>query len=356
MIWLTLRQFRAQAAAVFGVLAALAIVLAVTGPNLANDYSDGIATCTGQGNCSTFTAQFFKDHEVLYLGLVAVVMSVPGVIGLFWGAPLITRELEAGTHRLTWHQSVTRTRWLAVKLGLVGVAAMAAAGLASLAATWWSSPMDKAGAEDFPKFSPMMFDSRGIVPVGYAAFAFALGVTVGMLIRRTLPAMAITLAVFVAAQVAMPLWVRPTHLVEPARVTTAITAANLRGLMMSDDGVRATVKLTDPRAWLIANRTVDATGRVVDKMPNSLAAKCMPAVPPAPPAASAPPSGSGAPPRFGPPEECFAEIGRLGYRQRVDYHPPGRFWRFQWYETTIYLVGAFALSGLCFWWVRRRLS
>ena len=60
-----------------------------------------------------------------------------------------------------------------------------------------------------------MFDARGIVPIGYAAFAFALGVTVGMLVRRTVPAMAITLAVFVAVQVAMPLLVRahlmPAH-------------------------------------------------------------------------------------------------------------------------------------------------
>src|SRR5690349_12771297 len=31
---------------------------------------------------------------------------------------------------------------------------------------------------------------RGITPLGYAAFAFALGVTTGLLIRRTVPAMA----------------------------------------------------------------------------------------------------------------------------------------------------------------------
>ena len=35
------------------------------------------------------------------------------MIGAFWGAPMVARELETGTHRLVWNQSVTRTRWLA---------------------------------------------------------------------------------------------------------------------------------------------------------------------------------------------------------------------------------------------------
>ena len=55
-------------------------------------------------------------------------LALPALIGLFWGAPLIARELEAGTHRLVWNQSVTRGRWLAVKLGLIGLAAAAATG------------------------------------------------------------------------------------------------------------------------------------------------------------------------------------------------------------------------------------
>ena len=132
---------------------------------------------------------------------------MPALIGVFWGAPLVARELETGTYRLAWNQSVTRTRWLAVKLGLIGLAAMAAAGLLSLMVTWWSSPIDQALAARGPqraqrrnRFAPLLFGARGIVPIGYAAFAFALGVTVGVLIRRTLPAMATTLAVFVAVR------------------------------------------------------------------------------------------------------------------------------------------------------------
>ena len=58
-----------------------------------------------------------------------VVVVVPALIRLFWGAPLVSRELETGAFRLAWTQSVTRTRWLAVKLAAAGLAAMAVAGL-----------------------------------------------------------------------------------------------------------------------------------------------------------------------------------------------------------------------------------
>jgi hypothetical protein len=56
----------------------------------------------------------------------------------------VARELETGTYRLAWTQSVTRTRWLAVKLGVVGLTSVAVAGLLSLMVTWWSSPIDRA--------------------------------------------------------------------------------------------------------------------------------------------------------------------------------------------------------------------
>jgi hypothetical protein len=159
MIWLTWRQFRAAAAMLFAALpalAALAAILAVTGPGLADDYATGIAACTTQpGGCSDFAGLFFNDHHGPFLAVTAVVLLLPALIGLFWGAPLITRELEAGTHRLVWNQSITRTRWLAVKLALTGLAAMTAAGLGSLAVTWWSSPIDKAAHTfNFPKMSP----------------------------------------------------------------------------------------------------------------------------------------------------------------------------------------------------------
>jgi len=355
MIWLTWRQFRAQAAMMAAALAVLAAILALTGPGLADDYATGIAACTTQsGDCSGFVNRFFQDHQDPFLAVTAVVLVLPALIGLFLGAPLITRELEAGTHRLVWNQSITRTRWLAVKLGLTGLAAITAAGLGSLAVDWWSNPIDKT-AIDFPRMAPLLFDARGIVPIGYAAFAFALGVTVGMLVRRALPAMAITLAVFVAVQIAMPLLVRP-HLIAPARSTIEITASNLEGLRAPrDNGGPFEVILRAPEtsaftgAWVLSSQAVDASGDAVDRITMSRSGAC------------APRQGGPAQQPVGanPGEElsaCFAEIKRLGYRQQVTYQPSSRFWTFQWYETGIYIALALGLAGFCFWRLRHRLS
>ena len=347
MIWLTWRQFRAAAAMMAAALAALAAILALTGPGLAGDYSTGIAACT-QSGCSDFVRHFFRDHQGPFLGLTAVVLVLPALIGLFWGAPLITRELEAGTHRLVWNQSITRTRWLAVKLALTGLAAMTAAGLGSLAVTWWSSPIDKTATNaNFPKMGPLLFDARGIVPIAYAAFAFALGVTVGMLVRRTLPAMAITLAVFVALQLAMPLLVRP-HLLPPTRSTIQITDSNLENFSMGPDRrIRVSAKPADTGAWVLSSHTVDASGHAVDRIPPS--PSLSPSSGPCAPSPDAASFEQGLSP-------CLAEVTRLGYRQQVTYQPSSRFWAFQWYETGIYTALTLGLAGFCFWRIRRRLS
>ena len=143
---------------------------------------------------------------------------------MFWGAPLVAREFETGTFRLAWTQGVTRTRWLAAKLAIAGAAAIAVAELLSLMVTWWSSPIHKANA-GYTAFTSGSFHS-GIAPAGYAAFAFALGVTAGLLIRRTLPAMAVTLAIFAAVIIAFPFWVRP-HLIPPVQTTSALSLASV---------------------------------------------------------------------------------------------------------------------------------
>jgi hypothetical protein len=353
MIWLTWRQFRAQAAMMAAALALLAVILALTGPGLADDYASGIAACTNQdGDCSDFLQNFFRDHRGSFQAVTAVVLVLPALIGLFWGAPLIARELEAGTHRLVWNQSVTRTRWLAVKLGLLGLATIAAAGLGSLAVDWWSDPLDKAAGGEFPRMEPLLFGTRGIVPIAYAAFAFALGVTVGMLVRRTIAAMAITLALFAAVQIAMPQLVRP-HLSSATTSSVEITPSNLEGLgFEADNRVRLFMDASVEGGWVLSSHTVDPSGQAVDTIP--------------PQPTLSPNSGPCAPPRGGraklpakPGDElgpCLAEIERLGYGYEVTYHPASRFWPFQWYESGIYLALSLGLAGFCLWWLRHRLA
>jgi hypothetical protein len=343
MIWLSWRQFRAQAFVVFGGVAVLVAVLALTGPGLADLYNAGMAACQANDSCEAFTTNFARSHEGVFFGLAIVTMVVPGILGLFWGAPLITRELEAGTHRLVWNQSVTRTRWLAVKLGLIGLSAMVVAGIVSFAAKWWSDPISKVVSVETPRLVPELFAARDIAPIGYAAFAFALGVTVGMLVRRTIPAMAVTLAVFVAIQLAMPLWIRP-NLVPPAEATTAITAENLHGIGISGPGGVRTLEVgvDQPGAWILSSDTVDGSGKVVETLP-SWTDDCL-----------APPSQRGV---AGPTQQaCFTKLAESGYRQRLSYQPDSRYWLFQWLETGIFLVLTAGLTGFSFWWIRRRLS
>ena len=324
MIWLTWRHLRAQTTALYAGVLALAVVLAITGPRLARLPS-----------ATLYDSLTRADHRLFYTGIY-VLAVVPAVVGAFWGAPLVARELEAGTHRLVWNQSITRTHWLAVKLGLIGLAVMAATGLASLAVTWWSGTIDQAAIDQFPRLSSPVFDARGIVPLGYSAFVFILGVTIGMLVRRALPAMAITLAVFVAVQVAMPMLVRP-HLLPPTRATVEISESILDGFTrrVGGDGIRIEAKAPDAGGWLLSSQTLDPSGNAIESVPMA--------------------DGQCAPQQGGI-SGCLAEITRLGYREQVTYHAPTRFWPFQWIETGIYLGFALVLAGFCFWWLRRRVS
>jgi len=343
MIWLTWRQFRAQSIVTVGMLAVLGVTMVVTGLQLAHLYdASGIASCHAHGNCNSLTSRFLDElrasaaYKPLFFTGIGVLYAAPALIGIFWGAPLITRELEAGTFRLAWNQSVTRTRWLAVKLGLVGLTAMATAGLFSLLVSWWASPIDHViataqagGASSFSRLNPLVFDARGITPVGYAAFAFALGVTIGVLIRRTVPAMAATLAAFAAVQLAWPNWIRP-HLITPVRQVLPLDVSNLSGLMIGDNNSATVIAgVSKPGAWVLSNQTINAAGHLFTG-----------------PAPSACGSGS-----F---RACTAALGRLHLRQLVTYQPASRYWAFQWYETVIFVAAAVALAGFCFWWIRRR--
>jgi hypothetical protein len=219
MIWMTWRQSRATAFALFGFLTIVALTLALTAGHLRHDFAvSGLADCAGDA-CGRAQHRFAAAIEgyapatvVFYVAIVALYL-LPALIGMFVGAPLIARELEARTLRLTWSQAVTRGRWLAAKLSLSAVAAAIVTGLLSLAVTWWSHPIDEAAARpahdqglDLPNhFDPLVFGARGPAPIGYALVAFALGAVAGAMLRRTLAAMAATNAVLAAIHIIVPI-------------------------------------------------------------------------------------------------------------------------------------------------------
>jgi hypothetical protein len=333
MIWFAWRQFRTQTWITVGALAALGVVLVVTGRSIADAYDAANVAACGS-DCTNAIDNFLNDAKTGGNGTVyglaaATVYAVPGLIGIFWGAPLIARELETGTHRLAWNQSITRTRWLATKLAIIGAAAAATAGLLSWAVTSWAHHIDDATGD---RITPLIYGARGVVPIGYALFAFILGVTAGMLIRRTVPAMAATLAVYIAAVGIMQLWIRE-HLTPAVHATSAFDAAKLMRLGIKPDNRMEVLAEGPGNAWVLSNQTVTPTGQVFTGPAN--------------------PQYCGE--RQGP-ETCLDWVGSLGLRQDLTYHPGSHFWPLQWAETGIFLAVAGLLTVFCFWWTRRRLT
>ena len=369
MIWLTWRQFRAQAITAAAALAAFAILLAITESHVSSMYnSSGLTSCHGAA-CTGLADTFLQNlssgggfllipatgaYGVLYFFGILVILIAPAVVGCFWGAPLIARELEAGTFRLTWNQSITRSRWLTVKLALIGVAAMAVTEAFSLIQAWWAAPIGKAvgfggSASVFSegRFGWFVFPTHGITPLGYAAFAFALGVTTGLLIRRPIPAMAITLAIFAAVQFITPLWIRP-NLFPTTRTVTTFTAAAANVDLRVNPRLVVTAGAVpgQPGAWIISSEGVNAAGQPVNAIP----ASCEQV------AADALGVHKGTTGVSGGATAVNNCVASNGIRVAESYQPASHYWPLQWSETGMFVALALALAGYCFWRLNRRRS
>jgi len=360
-MWLAWRQFRTQALVAVGALAAVAVAFALTGPGLAHFYDHTYLTCQAHGDCGSVTRALVTRYSI-WTHFIQAMILVPALIGAFWGAPLLAREFETGSFRLAWTQSVSRTRWLSTKLLVVGLAAVVTAGLFSLMATWWSSPLDR--FQDSP-FS--VFDLRDLVPVGYAVFAFTLGVAIGALIRRTLPAMVVTLVSYVAARVAFNRWVRP-RLESPLRLSTKY---HLPFSTSQSTGVG--LKQSD---WVLSEQTVNSSGKVIGQFggigPNgdinfsgigkkvqyfSGVGRCPNNFPTSGNAGGVIESGNTR--RFSPPTHQVLEAmqkcaNSFHLRELATYQPASRYWSFQWYELASFLLLSLVLASFSLWWVRRR--
>jgi hypothetical protein len=326
MIWMSWRQFRTPALAGAAALAVFGGYLVILGVRIRHGYGDSLELCHRQGGgCAAAMTDFQNSFASQLYFLDAVLLLLPALIGLFWGAPLVTRELEAGTHRLIWNQSITRGRWLTVKLLVVGGAGMVLAGVASLLLTWAASPFDQVADN---RFSTLLFGTRNIVPIAYAAFAFVLGTVTGIVVRRTVPAMALTFLVFVVIQVLMPNVVRP-HLRTPVTAAQPMTAEVVRNLGFL--GQHATVAgLKIPGAWVVSgSQLLAADGEPVDQDSYD---NCINA-------------------GFDGVADCIA---KLDLHVDIAYQPVDRYWSFQWLESALFLGLAALLAAVGRWRINGR--
>jgi small basic protein len=318
MSWLTWRQFRAQAITAGIALLAIAGFLVVLGLRIRSSYDSDILHCLSPTSCSDARDAFQDQYSVaIFLSSVALLI-IPALIGAFWGAPLITRELEAGTHRLVWNQSVTRPRWLVVKLSLIGSAAVVFTGTVSILLTWAASRFDQVQGD---RFAALSFGSRNIAPIGYAVFAFVAGTVLGLLLRRTVPTMAATLAIVAALGVAVPLFVRP-HLEKPIETTVAFTADSTRGTRLT---IADEVRIGDyvvPGGWVLDtwHPVLDANGKTVT---NKDVPGCL----------------------SGDRERDAACVAAHNVHFEATYQPASRYWSFQWIEFGGYLLLAALVAG-----------
>lgn len=302
MTWLAWRQLRAQVAVVVAVLCAIVVTLVVTRAHVADAYRP-----SGSGDLTGFYA------SLRLLGTVLI--GVPAGFGAFWGAPLVAGELEAGTHRLVWTQSVSRGRWLAVKMVVAAVVAMAIVAVFSAVFTWWCAPIDATVAT---RISPANFAQRGMVPVGYTLFALTLGVLLGSLIRRTLPAMAATVVGFLAVRVLVQKVVRQ-HLVVASTVRTDPFGAG-------------------PHGWALSFQTVNSAGHPVSLqgLEGHLVEACH--------ITRATPDVDAA---------LASCAHKMGFQDLTRTIPSSSFWQLQAMELVIFMALGTIVAGAAFWWVRR---
>jgi hypothetical protein len=315
MAWLIWRQHRAQlslALLTLGLVGIAALALGV--PMYDSFHREAVSSClppAARSGCDIivhhFESQFGSAiRATRYLSLL------PALVGLFIGAPLLTRELEHGTHRLIWTQTITRQRWLLSKTALLSLAIALVALALSGIVTWWRHPFDVLQG----RMSPTGFDVEGIVLTATAIFSFTLGVLAGAVLRRTVPAMSVTLGAFLAVRLSVGQLLRP-HYAKPLH-------ESISGLI---PGAHAT-------DWLLSNQLVDFVGRPVSPDREARAIE------------HAQRAGLNA----------SAYLSGAGWKRSVTYQPSGRFWDFQLIEAGIFL----GLATLCvvgaMWIVRRRLS
>ena len=216
MIWVSWRQHRGQAAGCLALLAALAVYAIIESISMRTAFSsDGLAgpcLARSQGTaCEGGITAFMNEFgSAVNIAFWSVALIVPGVIGVLVGAPLIARELEYGTWRLAWSQTVPRARWLAVKLALVtgGLIVLGAAMTAVI--TWYRAPMDRLTGH----LQHNVYDFEGLVLTAYILCAFGFAVLAGLLIRRSIPAMIAAFIPWLAIRLVVEFVLRP-HFMTP---------------------------------------------------------------------------------------------------------------------------------------------
>jgi hypothetical protein len=324
MIWLTWRQHRAAIVAIALVVAVLGAIFIVTGQQMADLYQQlGVGDCLAHPshpNCGNIIGAF-RDQYGALIAASAWLNLLPAVLGMLIGAPLVARELEHGTHRLVWTQGISAGRWLAIKLAILFAVTLVATGILTALMSWWHSTSWSQLDGHMP---PNMYDFEGITPLAYAAFALALGIAVGALIRRVVPAVAVALAGFLAVRLSTEFLLRPRFqppLTYKQDILTVLAPTTMQTPLRG--------------AWELDRGWSDGAGRQLAD--STVFRTCDPSV-------------------GGTKIDAFQCIHNHGWLAFMTYQPADRFWLFQGIEAAILVALAVGLLALAIWWVRARIA
>ncbi|MGP3753996.1 hypothetical protein [Streptomyces sp. IBSNAI001] len=249
------------------------------------------------------------QRQLTYAGLVLTVL--PGIVSAFVAGPLIARELESGSYRVAWTQSVTPARWLAAKLAVPTVLLVAGVTVLSAVLGWAQTRT----ATDYPVdwFDAPVFGATVPVVIGYTLLGIAVGALTGLLVRRTVAAMAVAVVVTGAVMVAL---------------------VNLRSSLWPLETTVGTAegRLDVPlESWVVDLGRVTASG---DRLPTDVCWR-----------------GGASEAREA---RCMAERDITGWF--VDHHPASHLWPLQLVETGIVLALAALAVTAAFRVLRRRTA
>jgi hypothetical protein len=321
--WVTLRQRRGAMIGVSVLLGLIAVYLVIMAIIQNNAYA-AVTACHPaaavkcQRLAQNFSATYWGGHDsALQSGgaqtVSSLMFAVPVLLGVFVGAPLISRELETGTFRFVWTQGVGRTRWALSTLVLPALLLTTATGAFTALFYWYYRPFLSDG--QVSEFLPLAFALLGVAFAAWTLFAFALAAFTGTLFRRTVPAMAVTLIVYIVLAIGTATVIRP-HYATPV----AEQGWNLGG----------------GAGWVISSWVKAPDGRQLSQAAvNSL-----------PVPASVQNSQS--------PDAFTNWLTSHGYTLWQSVQPDSRFWQFQLTEGGWLLAVSALLIGGAVWLIRRR--
>ncbi len=208
----------------------------------------------------------------------------------------------------------------------LAVAVTGAAAAFSALASWYIQPIFAAGDDNGPLY-PTIFDLRGVALAAWTLAAFAIGALAGVLIRRVIPAMFATIAVYAGLAFVTGAFLRPRY--EPALVTTN-PGIGLHGRWVIS---QLWTRGGHPASLSMINQTLHAVD-IQAVTPEQFQ-----------PGPAAPVSVD--PVRY---------LVQHGYALVTMYQPDSRFWPFQWIEGGWLLALSVLLIGAAIWLVRRRAA